>query len=166
MVNNQVILEEAFNQTTNSASTGLVSHKLSTPIVIENQDITTSLIYNTDMIGTNDTVRLLGEAVVAPPTPTGTVSAPTLVATGGSPTLNWSITKSPSSEVVVVEIPTTTNKNGSGADQERTNHGHGNNVDDIDRSNPGKAPFRWNDTDSTHDDEASTSVSQTKASKN
>lgn len=168
MVNNQVILNEVYNQPTNSSGTGLVSGILSSPITIENEEIITSLTYNTDMVGGNDHVRLIGEAVVAPPRPTGSLDVPDLVASGASPTLHWTITKSPSSEVVVAEIPLATNKDGAGADEGKTNHGHGNNTDGVDSSNPGKSADKWHDASGQHDDEASggsTSVSKIKAQK-
>jgi hypothetical protein len=179
MVNNQVILHEVF-QPTNSSGTGLVSVTLSSPIIITNKEIITSLTYNTDMVGGNDHVRLIGEAVVAPPEPTGSLKTQALVAQGGSPTLHWTITKSPSSAVVVAEIPQAVFADGAGADIQKTNHGHGNNLDGIDGDNPGNAATVWQDdsvlltdgasqlTNGVDNDEAgggSKSVSKTKASK-
>jgi len=172
MVNNQVVLSEVF-EPSNSSGTGLVSGILSSPIIIDNEEIITSLTYNTDMVGGNDHVRLIGEAVVAPPRPTGSLKVPDLVASGASPTLEWIITKSPSSEVVVAEVPLAVYADGAGADVQKTNHGHGNNLDSVDVSNPGKSADKWVDTDynedqTFEDDEAkggSKSVSKTQARK-
>lgn len=41
------------------------------------------------------------------------------------------------------------------ADKEKNNNGHGNNIDGIDSSNPGNAPFMQYDTDPNFDDEGS-----------
>ena len=86
--------------------------------------------------------------------------------------MEWIITKSPSSEVVVAEVPLAVYADGAGADVQKTNHGHGNNLDSVDVSNPGKSADKWVDTqneDGTiEDDEAkggSKSVSKTQARK-
>ena len=65
MVNNQVVLSEVF-EPSNSSGTGLVSGILSSPIIIENKEIITSLTYNTDMVGGNDHVRLMRGCSCAP----------------------------------------------------------------------------------------------------
>jgi len=90
--------------------------------------------------------------------------------------LEWIITKSPSSEVVVAEVPLAVYADGAGADVQKTNHGHGNNLDGVDGGNPGNAAAVWLDdkqlneqrTGGRDNDEAgggSKSVSKTQARK-
>ena len=62
-INRQVILKDTLNTNVISGTTGLVSHSFSSPIIIQNQDITTCLQYSTNMIGGNELNLLAFEFV-------------------------------------------------------------------------------------------------------
>jgi hypothetical protein len=126
-----------------SGTTGLVSHTFSSPIIIEDEDIRVCFKYETNMIGGNDYITIYGSALSAPPVPIGTLVAPSYVRDGGSPTLQWFITKSLSFEIVNVVIPPETEIEASNSGPVKSNNGHGNNIDGIDVSNPGKSAAKW-----------------------
>ena len=141
-VNGRVLFEDTLNTNSFSGTTGLVSRTLSSPIIIQNEEIINCLEYTTNMIGGNDFISIHGAALLAPPVPVGTLIAPSYVRDGGKPTLQWFITKSLTGDIVVVEIPVC-ERPSPNEGPVRSNNGHGNNEDGIDVSNPGKSAARW-----------------------
>lgn len=142
-INRQVILQDTLRTNVISGTTGLVSHNFSSPIIIQNQVVTTCLQYATNMIGGNDYISIYGAALLAPPVPIGNLIAPSYVREGASPTLQWFISKSLSNDIVAVEIPVITNIESPNSGPVKSNNGHGNNEDGIDVSNKGKSAAVW-----------------------
>ncbi|MFK7910280.1 MAG: hypothetical protein AB8F34_06715 [Akkermansiaceae bacterium] len=142
-INGQTIAYGSLSASYLSDNTGQISQTFASPLIIENQDITASFNYSTNMIGGGDYVIIRGSALTAPPIPIGTLIAPSYVRNGGSPTLQWFITKSLGDEVVVVVIPPVTEIESPNSGHGHSNNGHGNNVDGIDSSNPGKSAAKW-----------------------
>ena len=142
-INSHVILQDVLNTSYLSGTTGLKYKAFATPIIIQNQEITTCLEYSTNMFGGNDFIIIHGAALDAPPVPVGTLIAPSYVRDGGSPTLQWFITKSLTGDIVTVEFPPTTDNESPNVGPVRSNNGHGNNLDGIDVSNPGKSASAW-----------------------
>lgn len=142
-INGQLILQDSLSTSIYTGTTGLISHTFANPIILEDQEIDTGFMYETNMIGGNDYITIYGSALQAPPVPIGTLIAPSYVRDGGRPTLQWFITKSLSNEVVAVVIPAETQIESSNSGSVKSNNGHGNNVDGIDVSNPGKSAAKW-----------------------
>ncbi|MBT8044953.1 MAG: hypothetical protein KJO79_08375 [Verrucomicrobiae bacterium] len=142
-IEGQSILQGSLNTTSIAGTTGLVSHTFSSPIIIEDENITTCFEYETNMIGSNDYVIIYGSALTAPPVPIGSLVAPSYVRDGGRPTLQWFCTKSLSNDVVTVVIPPETENEAPNSGPVKSNNGHGNNIDGIDVSNPGKSAAKW-----------------------
>ena len=142
-INGQTMVSGSLSATLITDSTGTRTAVFDSPVMIEDQDITASFTYSTNMIGGGDYVILHGSALSAPPIPIGTLIAPSYVRNGGSPTLQWFITKSLGDEIYDVVIDEVTEIDSSNSGHGQSNNGHGNNVDGIDVSNPGKSAAKW-----------------------
>ncbi len=142
-INGQTIASGSLSASYISDNTGQQSVTFSSPLILQNQDITASFNYSSNMIGGSDYVILHGSALSAPPIPIGILIAPSYVRNGGSPTLQWFITKSLGGDIIEVIIPPVTEIESPNSGHGHSNNGHGNNVDGIDVSNPGKSAAKW-----------------------
>jgi len=162
----------AIHSTRVDDTTGIVTVEFNPPLEFHDENVSIGFAYHTNMRTDADMVRVLGEAVLAPPVPTGDISAPNVVRTGASPDLDWDLTRVSNAYVVdaVAEDGSETTDTSTNSDEQTTttdgtdgtttttdgtdgttttdgtiNNGHGNNLDGVDISNPGKSAQKWND---------------------